>query len=293
MTRAKGYLVAIGGAEDKGVGNLNNLNNASATKRLDFFEEGILKQIVKLIAHHPDPRIELITTASTMPDEVARMYEAAFEKLGVHNVGHLYIRHREEADSDELVNRTMKCQCIVFSGGDQLRLSTILGGTRLMAKIKKRYQNEAFVVAGTSAGAMAMSTTMIYEGSAAKAHLKGEVKFTNGFGFLADVIIDTHFEKRGRFNRLVQAVAVQPGVLGIGLAEDTGMIVHPGLRTEVIGSGIVTIVNGKNISSTNLGEINDGMPISVEHILVHILSKGEYYNLTSRQKIKTLHPPKD
>jgi cyanophycinase len=122
---------------------------------------------------------------------------------------------------------------------------------------------------------MAMSTTMIYEGSAAKDHLKGEVKFTNGFGFLTNVIIDTHFEKRGRFNRLVQAVAVQPGVLGIGLAEDTGVIVYPGHQIEVVGSGIVTIVNGKTITSTNLAEISDGMPISVEHILVHILSKGK------------------
>ena len=107
------------------------------------------------------------------------------------------------------------------------RFDFFLGGTRLMTRVKVRYQNEPFVVAGTSAGAMAMSSTMICDGSAVKAHLKDEVKFTTGFGFVSNIIIDTHFEKRGRFNRLAQAVAVQPGMLGIGLAEDTGLIVYP------------------------------------------------------------------
>jgi cyanophycinase len=282
MTGNKGYLIAIGGAEDKGV---HTLTGKSTIRRLDFMEEGILKQIVKLISHYDDPCIELITTASSMPEEVAKVYQAAFAKLGCNNVGHLYIQHRDEADSKEYVDRVTKCQCVMFSGGDQLRLSTILGGTALMTNIMQRYHDEPFIVAGTSAGAMAMSTTMIYEGSAAKAHLKGEVKFTNGFGFLTDVIIDTHFEKRGRFNRLVQAVAIQPGVLGIGLAEDTGIILSPGQQIEVIGAGIVTIVNGKTITRTNLAEISEGMPISVEHILVHVLSKGEKYHLETRQRV--------
>src|SRR3954471_2241897 len=105
MTGSKGYLVAIGGAEDKGVQNVNNLNNASATKRLDFLEEGILKQIVKLISHVENPRIELITTASSMPDEVAKIYETAFTKLSCQNIGHLYIRHRDEVDSTENMDR--------------------------------------------------------------------------------------------------------------------------------------------------------------------------------------------
>jgi cyanophycinase len=152
-----------------------------------------------------------------------------------------------------------------------------------MTRLKARYQTEPIVVAGTSAGAMAMSSTMIYDGSAVKAHLKGEVKFTTGFGFIPHVIIDTHFEKRGRFNRLAQAVAVQPGMLGIGLAEDTGVIIYPGNRVEVIGSGIVTVVNGKTISYTNLADIGDGRPISVEHMIVHILSHGDVYNIPAGQ----------
>lgn len=143
--------------------------------------------------------------------------------------------------------------------------------------------NEAFVVAGTSAGAMAMGHTMIYDGNATRAHLKGEIKFSTGFNFIPNLIIDTHFEKRGRFNRLAQAVAVQPGILGIGLAEDTGIIISESKRFTVIGSGIVTIVNGKTITYTNLPEIEDREPISVEHMIVHILSDGDVYNLASQQ----------
>ena len=110
--------------------------------------------------------------------------------------------------------------------------------------------NDPFVVAGISAGAMAMSSTMVYDGSAVKAHLKEEVKLTTGFGFTSRLIIDTHSEKRERFNRLAQAVAIQPGILGIGLAEDTGVIISPGGQLEVIASGIVTIVNGKLMGYT-------------------------------------------
>lgn len=275
MAKIKGYLVPIGGAEDKGINNRKY--------RFDFFEEGILRQIVKLVELHGDPRIELITTASSIPEQVEEIYRQAFAALGCDDIGHLFITSRDHADTKEHLERIEKCNCLIFTGGDQLRLSSILGGTRLMARLKLRYQNEPFVVAGTSAGAMAMSNTMIYDGSAVKAHLKGEVKFTTGFGFISNVIIDTHFEKRGRFNRLAQAVAVQPGILGIGLAEDTGIIIYPGNRLEVIGSGIVTIVNGKTITYTNLADIEDGMPISVGHMIVHILSYGDVYNISSQQ----------
>jgi cyanophycinase len=241
-----------------------------------------LRQILKLVEQFDEPRIELITTASSIPEQVEQIYVRAFAALGCDDVGHLFITSREQADTKDHLERIDKCNCLIFSGGDQLRLSSILGGTRLMARVRMRYINEPFVVAGTSAGAMAMSNTMIYDGSAVRAHLKGEVKFTTGFGFISNVIIDTHFEKRGRFNRLAQAVAVQPGILGVGLAEDTGVIIYPGYRLEVIGSGIVTIVNGRTISYTNLADIGNGMPISVEHMIVHILSRGDVYNIPAQ-----------
>lgn len=275
MAKIKGYLVPIGGAEDKGINNRKY--------RFDFLEQGILRQLIRLVEQNDEPRIELVTTASSIPEQVEQTYRSAFTALGCEDVGHLFITSRDQADTKEHLERIEKCNCLIFTGGDQLRLSSILGGTRLMARLKQRYQNEPFVVAGTSAGAMAMSSTMIYDGSAVRAHLKGEIKFTTGFGFISNVIIDTHFEKRGRFNRLAQAVAVQPGILGIGLAEDTGIIIYPGNRIEVIGSGIVTVVNGKTISYTNLADIDNGMPISVEHLIVHILSCGDVYNIQGQQ----------
>jgi cyanophycinase len=280
MPKTKGFLVAIGGAEDKG----NEPPAKRAQKhRIDFIKEGILRQIVKLVERFDTPRIELITTASSIPDVVEKIYTNAFSALGCEDVGHLFITRREQADTPEHLERIERCNCLLFSGGDQLRLSSILGGTKMMALLKHRYINDPLVVAGTSAGAMAMSSTMIYDGSAVKAHLKGEVKFTTGFGFTSNLIIDTHFEKRGRFNRLAQAVAIQPGILGIGLAEDTGVIIYPGGRLEVIGSGIVTIVNGKTMEYSNLADIEDGMPISVEHMIVHILSRGDIYNIPGQQ----------
>ena len=205
-------------------------------------------------------------------------------KLGCNDVGHLRIRNREDASSAENLSRLIACDCIMFSGGNQLRLSSIFGGTEFLDILKRRYQEEPnFAIGGTSAGAMAMSNTMIYEGSASLAHLKGEVKMTTGLGFLQNVIIDTHFDKRGRFNRLAQAVAAQPGAIGIGIGEDTGIVVTKGHSLCAIGSGSVIIIDGKNIEYNNIADIKFGSPISVENIMVHIMSSGDVYNLTTRK----------
>jgi cyanophycinase len=282
MEGIQGILVPIGGAEDKGI----DKKGKTTASRFDFFEEGILRRIVKLVEKYGEPRIELVTTASSIPEIVERTYRNAFAQLGCNNIGHLFITSREQVDTEEHLQRIQRCNCIIFTGGDQLRLTSIVGGTALLASIKNRYLNEPVIVAGTSAGAMAMGGTMIYDGNATRAHLKGEIKFSTGFDFISNVIIDTHFEKRGRFNRLAQAVAVQPGILGIGLAEDTGMIITGGNNLEVIGSGIVTIVNGKNILYTNLIDIPDRTPIAVENIIVHILAHGEVYNIPTGQIIR-------
>jgi cyanophycinase len=129
---------------------------------------------------------------------------------------------------------------------------------------------------------MAMSNTMIYEGNATKAHLKGEVKITTGLGFMDNVIIDSHFEKRGRFGRLAQAVAANPGCIGIGLGEDTGMLITEGNKMEAIGSGLVMIIDGHDIRHSNIADIPDGNPISVENIKVHFCEKGNGYLVNER-----------
>ncbi|MBL7710569.1 MAG: cyanophycinase [Chitinophagaceae bacterium] len=279
MSHPKGKLIAIGGAEDKGT----NLETGEFQRNnLNFFELGILRRVVQE-AGGPSARIEVITTASMIPYEVGENYLNAFGKIGCTNIGLLHIRTRQDAMNDEYIERIRHCDAVMFSGGNQLRLSATDGGTEFLTILKRRYQEESFVIAGTSAGAMAMSNTMIYEGNATRAHLKGEVKITTGLGFLNTVIIDSHFEKRGRFGRLAQAVATNPSCIGIGLGEDTGMLITEGNKMEAIGSGLVMILDGHDILHSNIADIPDGNPISLENLKVHFCEKGNGYLIRERK----------
>ena len=282
MIVAAGKLISIGGAEDKGT----DLENGEIQRNnLNFFELGILSRIAKE-AGGLDAHIEVVTTASTIPLEVGENYLDAFSKIGCTNVGVMHIRNREDVNNSNYLERIKKCDCVMFSGGNQLRLTAVFGGTTFLQIIKNRYQTDSkFIIAGTSAGAMAMSNTMIYEGNATKAHLKGEVKITTGLAFMDNVIIDSHFEKRGRFGRLAQAVASNPGCIGIGLGEDTGMLITEGNKMEAIGSGLVMIIDGHDIKHSNIADIPDGNPISVENIKVHLCEKGNGYLVNERKFI--------
>ncbi len=282
MQFAKGKLLAIGGAEDKGtdleLGTINRNN-------LNFFELGILKKVVD-VTGGSDSHIEVIPTASTIPIEVGDNYLNAFGKIGCTNIGILNIRNRADTLNKEYLERIRKADAVMFTGGNQLRLSSTFGGTDFLQILLQRYQQEeSFLVAGTSAGAMAMSNTMIYEGNATQAHLKGEVKITTGLGFIDDVIIDSHFEKRGRFGRLAQAIATNPSCIGIGLGEDTGMLITGGNYLEAVGSGLVMIVDGHDIMHSNIADIPDGNPISIENLKVHFCEKGNGYNVFERKFI--------
>ena len=274
MELPKGYLIAIGGAEDKG----------EKEGQFDLYHESaILRNVVDIIQQQGEPcTIGVVTTASSIPEEVSIIYDGAFRKLGITNVEHFDIIHREEADSKDILNRLEQCSGIFFTGGDQLKLTSRLGGTDFLNMIKDRYHNEPFVVAGTSAGAMALSNIMISGGSATKGHLKGRVKISIGFNFLENVIIDTHFNARGRFNRLAQVVATQPDMLGIGLEDDTGIIIRQGSNSQIIGYGTVTILDGKHITDTNISTINNDQPISLKNLVVHLLCKNEYFNVKTR-----------
>ena len=279
MEHPKGKLIAVGGAEDKGT----DLERGQISRNnLNFFELGILRRVVEE-AGGPSVRIEIITTASIIPNEVGENYLNAFGKISCTNVGLMHIRNRKDAMKDEYLERIRHCDAVMFSGGNQLRLSATFGGTDFLDILLDRFQNESFVVAGTSAGAMAMSNTMIYEGNATQAHLKGEVKITTGLGFIDDVIVDSHFEKRGRFGRLAQAVASNPQCIGIGLGEDTGMLILDGNKMEAIGSGLVIILDGHDIGHCNIADIPDGNPISIENLKVHFCEKGNGYLLRERK----------
>ncbi len=279
MNSPAGKLIIIGGAEDKGTdletGEIHRNN-------LNFFELGILRRVVNE-AGGSDARIEVITTASSIPEEVGENYLIAFRKIGCTNVGVMDIRNRADAMKPEYLKRIGECHAVMFSGGNQLRLSVTDGGTEFLAILKKRYLQENFLIAGTSAGAMAMGQSMIYEGNATRAHLKGEVKITTGLGFINHIIIDSHFEKRGRFGRLAQAVATNPSVIGIGLGEDTGMLITDGNRMEAIGSGLVIIIDGHDILHSNIADIPEGNPISVENLKVHFCEKGNGYLISEKK----------
>lgn len=279
MFTPKGKLIAIGGAEDKGT----NLETGQIYRNnLNFFELGILRKLVEE-AGGPSSRIEVITTASMIPYEVGENYLNAFGRIGCTNIGLIHIRTRQDAMKPEYIDRIRECDSVMFSGGNQLRLSATIGGTELLSVLRKRYaEEENFVIAGTSAGAMAMSNTMIYEGNATRAHLKGEVKMTTGLAYINSVIIDSHFEKRGRFGRLAQAVAANPGCIGIGLGEDTGMLITEGNKMEAIGSGLVIIIDGHDILHSNFADIPEGNPISIENLKVHFCEKGNGYLIRER-----------
>ena len=280
MQFAKGKLIAIGGAEDKGT----NLEKGEIQPvNLNFLERGILRRILQE-SGGSSSRIEIITTASMIPYEVGDNYMDAFGKIGCTNIGVMHIRNRADVANEEYIDRIRNCNAVMFSGGNQLRLSSIFGGTTFLEICLARLADEEhFVIAGTSAGAMAMSNTMIYEGNAAMAHLKGEVKITTGLGFMDDVIFDSHFEKRGRFGRLAQAVAANPSCIGIGLGEDTGMLITGSNKMEAIGSGLVIIVDGHDIRHCNIADIPDGNPISIENLKVHFCEKGNGYLVNERQ----------
>ncbi|HLV23413.1 MAG TPA: cyanophycinase [Moheibacter sp.] len=276
----KGKLIIIGGAVD--VGSFTEVSfDENVANNLNFFEKGILKRIIEESKNGENSQIEVITTASTVPLEVGSEYIKAFNYLGASNVDVLHIQKRDEADLQENLDRIEKADVVMFTGGDQLRLTSILGGTRFHKILLEKYQNEEFIYAGTSAGAAASSGSMIYQGASKEALLKGEIKITSGLGFIDDVIVDTHFVQRGRIGRLFQAVVTNPMVLGIGLGEDTGLLITKGTKMEAIGSGLVILVDGKQIKNTNLTDVSLGEPVSISNLVVHVMSQNDIYDLNS------------
>lgn len=280
----KGKLVIIGGAVDLG-SSLSYNENISHPHYVKFFEKGILRRIITESGKGADSVIEVITTASKIPELVGHEYIKSFNQLQVNNVHVLDIRTREEANSSDALERVRKADVVMFSGGDQLRLSAIFGGTEFLRVLKSRYIEGDFVIAGTSAGAAASSSNMIYRGSSSEALIKGEVQITGGLGFIDDVIIDTHFVQRGRIGRLFYAVASNPGMLGIGLGEDAGLLITEGFCLEAIGSGLTILVDGRYISETSIYDVEIGSPVSIDNLRVHVMSIFDKYDLHKHELI--------
>lgn len=284
MIVPKGKLIIIGGAVDMG-SNVTIQEHILQPDYIKFFEQGILKRIITESAKHEGSLIEVITTASQIPELVGNEYIKAFGQLNVTNVNVLHIKSREDAGNKEYLERIRKADVVMFSGGDQLRLTAIFGGTEFLQILKQRYVKENFVIAGTSAGAAAASTHMIYRGQSNEALIKGEVQITAGLGFIDSVIVDTHFVQRGRIGRLMYAVATNPGILGIGLGEDTGLLVTEGSMMEAIGSGLIILVDGRNIVATNIYDVEIGSPVSIDNLKVHVMSIFDKYDLAQHRLI--------
>ncbi|KAA3438523.1 cyanophycinase [Rufibacter hautae] len=270
-----GTLIAIGGAENKGDEPKDDSMNA---ENVNFEKTEILTRFVKELKG-TNPLVLVIPTASALPGELGATYVKVFNDLQVKKVEVLDIRNREDACKEEYIKLVQKAAGIMFTGGDQLKLTSILGGTDFMRVIKERYYNDSLVVGGTSAGAAAMSTQMIYQGLSGGGFIKGSVSITAGLELLNDVAIDTHFISRGRIVRMVQMLATNPTFIGVGLEEDTGILVKKGNQMEVVGSGLVVIVDGRGSTHTNIYEVEEGVPVTMRDLKVHLLGKGDTYTL--------------
>lgn len=269
IRKPKGTLIPIGGREDK--------EN----------RKEILKRVIEETGKKK-PKVCVITVATSIPKEIAQEYKTVFKSLGIHDVFIIHFKSRSEADTSKNMEKVRNCNVLLFSGGDQLKLSSLLGGTELIARIKERYFTEPdFVIAGTSAGAAAMSDTMIISGSSNHAMIKGELELTNGLNFINNVFIDTHFTERGRIGRLIQTVTCNPGILGVGLGEDTAVVIYKGEELEVVGSGLLIVVDGTSIEYTDLTDISNGTPITVEGLKMHVLGPGKRFLITDRKVHKS------
>ncbi|MDR7051253.1 cyanophycinase [Duganella sp. 3397] len=252
-----GHLIIIGGGED----------------RTD--DKNVLTRFVEM-AGGAERRFVVITTASRVPDQVWAMYDAAFGDLGVTQRKHLHLDTRADANNRELVEDIEQADGIFMTGGDQKRLMAIIGGTLADDAMHRALNVRGAVIAGTSAGASAMSNHMLADGKTDLHPEKGAVHLGAGLGLVNRVVIDQHFSQRHRLSRLLTIVAANPHLLGIGIDEDTALIVTPGSGIEVIGDGAVTIADGRD-TITNIADLpQHGCPELID-VRLHLLPAGSRY----------------
>lgn len=261
-SKEAGSLLIIGGHEDK------------------IGECLILRRFIDM-AGGRDSRIVVVATATDQPRLVGNEYRELFSDLGAAAVTIMAVNNREIANQPEQADVIKQATGIFFTGGDQLRITSILGGSAVEAAIRSALAHGA-VIGGTSAGAAIMSETMIVAGNSNDTPKKSSLIMAQGMGFLSEGVVDQHFAQRGRINRLLEAVAQNPHVLGIGIDEDTALIVGPGRMCEVIGSQTVTIIDGKSIIYSNISESNRYQPLAISNVLLHILPSGFGFDLNLR-----------
>ena len=258
-----GPLLIIGGAEDK---------------------EGdclILRRLIEL-SGGTGAKVAVITAATDEPAAAGREYVEVFRDLGARRVTVLDIPDRSAADLPSLAAGLLDATAVFFTGGDQLRITSCAGGT-LFDRTIWDLHCRGTLIAGTSAGASVMSDTMIVAGDSDDAPKKCTTKMAPGLGLLKEVVIDQHFAQRGRVGRLLSALAQNPRVIGVGLDEDTAILVGNDLRFTVLGSQTVTVLDGSAIQYTNASESNPDDPLALSQVVMHILPSDYGYDLLGRQ----------
>ena len=264
-----GHLVIIGGAEDK------------------LRHRTILARFVSL-AGGPQARILIISTASSLGEEATDLYASLFRQMGAAEIVSLRPLLREEANAPRAAELVGDASAVFLTGGNQLRLAAVVGGTRLGRALMERHRH-GLVVAGTSAGASAMASHMVAFGTSGATPKQRMTQMSAGLGLLPGVVIDQHFEQRNRIGRLLSLVAQSPGLLGIGIDEDTAALVSPSGVLEVIGKGSVTILDPARIQ-TDAYEAKRHRPIMVSGVVLHSLPSGYRFDLRRRQLRATLRP---
>ena len=266
-----GHLLVIGGAEDK------------------YNERRILKKFLEL-AGGDKAEILIVPVASDYPEFAADVYTQAFRNLGIANPRVLRATSRQDVVSADIEKLCEGVTGIIMTGGDQMRLVSLLGGTKLAEKIRKLVRDTNVILAGTSAGAAAMSTSMIVRGEPSSHPHKNAVRLSPGLGFLKNIIIDQHFSERGRISRLITAVSFNPYNLGIGIDENTAIILDGEGKLEVFGQGSTTIVDGSQITFNEIAEVDDNETFSVCGVQFHVMREGLVYNYIDRHPIQ---PPNE
>jgi cyanophycinase len=264
LSQSNGKLLVIGGAEDK---------------------EGdcrILKEFVRL-AKGEKARIVIMTVATDHPEEVGAEYRKLFKRLDAGDVKVVDISKREDTESEKGLKAIEEATALFFTGGDQLHITALMGATA-MDKLIKRRHDRGLLLGGTSAGAAMMSNSMMLGGESECNPRSGSVEIGPGMDFIMGALIDTHFSQRGRHGRLITAIAHYPQELGLGVDEDTAMVVT-GNEFEVIGSGAVTVIDAGGITHTNLHELKKGESLELHDICVHVLPEGAHYSLTERKPL--------
>jgi cyanophycinase len=262
-----GRLLAIGGAEDPDESNMK-----------------ILPHFVKMCGGRR-ARIVVCGAPSDDPAKKERTYERLFKKIGVAGVVEAGVKERHDAEDEKLVRAVESATGVFFTGGDQLRLTSVLAGTSFEACVQRRLWRDRLVVGGTSAGAAAMSSTMLIRGSSDGTVKRKDVSLAPGLNLMRDVLIDTHFAQRGRISRIVTAFSMNPDTIGIGLDENTAIDVNPGKSFTVLGEGAVFVFDGL-VTHSNAAERKDDETITVTDSLVHVLAEGYGFDLRKKRPLK-------